>query len=129
MNQLFRANGWGVFVVHMLIWVNVDLSVRRSLGWNRRNGGGGRGKAKGSASVGTGMGSGGAGADGGAGASGVSGENGSPDGVSTLVFIAAWTVREILALPVFLYGILGDEVWWRGKRYRVVRSGEAVCVE
>jgi ceramide glucosyltransferase len=131
MHQLFRANGWGVFVVHMLIWVNVDLSVRRSLGWNRRIRGGKRGKVKGKGQGdrGTDVGDAGGVGLGAAGASGVSGEPGSADGVSTLIFLAAWMVREVLALPVYLYGILGDEVWWRGKRYRVIRSGEAVCVE
>jgi len=39
-------------------------------------------------------------------------------------FIAAWAVREALALPIYLLAIFGDEVVWRGKRYRVLRGGE-----
>jgi ceramide glucosyltransferase len=39
-------------------------------------------------------------------------------------FIAAWAAREVLALPIFLLAIFGDEVSWRGNRYRVLRNGE-----
>jgi len=39
-------------------------------------------------------------------------------------FIAAWAAREVLALPIFLLAIFGDEVLWRGNRYRVLRNGE-----
>ncbi|KAF9457344.1 glycosyltransferase family 21 protein [Collybia nuda] len=39
-------------------------------------------------------------------------------------FIVAWTIREILALPIFLLAIVGDEVIWRGNRYQVLRNGE-----
>ena len=39
-------------------------------------------------------------------------------------FIVAWIAREALALPIFLLAILGDEVVWRGSRYRVIRNGE-----
>ncbi|KAF8222132.1 hypothetical protein L208DRAFT_1324282 [Tricholoma matsutake] len=39
-------------------------------------------------------------------------------------FIAAWAAREALALPIFLLAIFGDEVVWRGSRYRVFRNGE-----
>ena len=39
-------------------------------------------------------------------------------------FIVAWTAREALALPIFLLAILGDEVVWRGSRYRLLRNGE-----
>ena len=34
--------------------------------------------------------------------------------------------REVLALPIWLYAMLGDEVTWRGNRYRILASGEAV---
>lgn len=39
-------------------------------------------------------------------------------------FLAAWTVRELLALPIFLFAIFGSEVEWRGNRYQVRRNGE-----
>jgi ceramide glucosyltransferase len=39
-------------------------------------------------------------------------------------FIRAWVCRELLALPIWTLGILGDEVTWRGRRYRVLRNGE-----
>jgi len=39
-------------------------------------------------------------------------------------FIAAWIAREVLALPIYLLAIVGDEVVWRGNRYRVLRNGE-----
>lgn len=40
-------------------------------------------------------------------------------------FIQAWTYREFLALPIWILGIVGNEVTWRGRRYRVLRNGEA----
>ncbi|KAI0005580.1 glycosyltransferase family 21 protein [Russula compacta] len=40
-------------------------------------------------------------------------------------FLIAWVVRELLAFPIWLLAIVGDEVEWRGKRYRVQRNGEA----
>jgi ceramide glucosyltransferase len=45
---------------------------------------------------------------------------------NTLVFLAAWIAREMLALPIWLYAMLGDEVMWRGNRYKILASGEAV---
>jgi ceramide glucosyltransferase len=39
-------------------------------------------------------------------------------------FLVAWLVRELLALPIWLLAIVGDEVEWRGRRYRVLRNGE-----
>ncbi|KAJ7783607.1 glycosyltransferase family 21 protein [Mycena maculata] len=39
-------------------------------------------------------------------------------------FGAAWVVRELLALPIFLFAIVGSEVTWRGHTYRVLRNGE-----
>jgi ceramide glucosyltransferase len=45
---------------------------------------------------------------------------------NTLVFLAAWIAREMLALPIWLYAMLGDEVTWRGNRYKILASGEAV---
>lgn len=45
---------------------------------------------------------------------------------NTIAFLAAWVAREVLALPIWLYAMLGDEVTWRGNRYRILASGEAV---
>jgi ceramide glucosyltransferase len=41
-------------------------------------------------------------------------------------FILAWAGREILAFPIFLLAIFGDEVVWRGEKYRVLKNGEAL---
>jgi len=41
-------------------------------------------------------------------------------------FMAAWAVREILALPIFVFAVFGSEVVWRGSRYRVLRNGEVI---
>ncbi|KAG6889916.1 hypothetical protein C0992_003620 [Termitomyces sp. T32_za158] len=39
-------------------------------------------------------------------------------------FLAAWAARELLALPIFLFAIFGNEVEWRGNCYQVRRNGE-----
>ncbi|KAG6818072.1 hypothetical protein H0H87_009227 [Tephrocybe sp. NHM501043] len=39
-------------------------------------------------------------------------------------FLAAWAARELLALPIYLFAVFGDEVVWRGNRYQVLRNGE-----
>jgi ceramide glucosyltransferase len=39
-------------------------------------------------------------------------------------FLAAWVVREVLAFPIWVLGVVGNEVEWRGGRYRVLRNGE-----
>ncbi|KAG6878614.1 hypothetical protein C0993_001137 [Termitomyces sp. T159_Od127] len=39
-------------------------------------------------------------------------------------FLAAWAARELLALPIFLFAIFGNEVKWRGNCYQVRRNGE-----
>ncbi|KAH7885938.1 glycosyltransferase family 21 protein [Phlebopus sp. FC_14] len=39
-------------------------------------------------------------------------------------FLVAWCFREILALPIFLLAIFGNEVVWRGKRYQVLKAGQ-----
>jgi ceramide glucosyltransferase len=39
-------------------------------------------------------------------------------------FLVAWLVRELLAFPIWLLAIIGNEVEWRGSRYRVLRNGE-----
>ncbi|KAI6162082.1 glycosyltransferase family 21 protein [Pisolithus thermaeus] len=38
-------------------------------------------------------------------------------------FISAWFIRELLALPIFLLAIFGNEVVWRGERYQVMQAG------
>jgi ceramide glucosyltransferase len=43
---------------------------------------------------------------------------------STAGFVLAWMVREVLALPVWLYAMMGSVVVWRGQRYRILGSGE-----
>ena len=40
-------------------------------------------------------------------------------------FILAWLAREILALPIFLLAIFGNEVEWRGQKYQVTRQRAA----
>ncbi|KAF8640365.1 hypothetical protein AX17_000036 [Amanita inopinata Kibby_2008] len=44
--------------------------------------------------------------------------------VTRWTFIAAWMARELLALPIWLLAILGNEVEWRGQKYRMLRNGE-----
>ncbi|KAJ7275207.1 glycosyltransferase family 21 protein [Mycena haematopus] len=39
-------------------------------------------------------------------------------------FMTAWAARELMALPIFLFAIFGNEVSWRGRAYRVLRNGE-----
>ena len=41
-------------------------------------------------------------------------------------FVLAWAGREILAFPIFLLAIFGDEIVWRGEKYRVLKNGEAL---
>jgi ceramide glucosyltransferase len=41
-------------------------------------------------------------------------------------FILAWAAREILAFPIFLLAIFGDEVVWRGQKYQILKNGEAI---
>lgn len=40
-------------------------------------------------------------------------------------FILSWLAREILALPIFLVAVVGNEITWRGQKYKVLRNGEA----
>lgn len=44
---------------------------------------------------------------------------------STASFIAVWIAREILAFPIWLLAIVGNEIIWRGRRYQVLANGEA----
>lgn len=39
-------------------------------------------------------------------------------------FITAWALRELLALPIWVLAVFGNEVKWRGKTYQVQRNGE-----
>lgn len=39
-------------------------------------------------------------------------------------FLQAWACRELLALPVWIVGMVGNKVSWRGQNYRVMRNGE-----
>jgi len=43
---------------------------------------------------------------------------------SRWAFLGAWAVRELLAFPIWLFAIGGNQVEWRGKRYEVMRNGE-----
>ncbi|OCH94699.1 glycosyltransferase family 21 protein [Obba rivulosa] len=43
---------------------------------------------------------------------------------SRLAFLGAWMMRELLALPIWVLAIVGNEVEWRGRRYSVMRNGE-----
>jgi len=43
-------------------------------------------------------------------------------------FLVAWAVRELLAFPIWLLGIVGNEVEWRGRRYRIRRNGEGESI-
>ncbi|ORY25246.1 glycosyltransferase like family 2-domain-containing protein [Naematelia encephala] len=89
-DRIFIANRVAIFFVHMVIWLLLDLSVRRSLGANVKG-------------------------------------IGPPS--STPLFVVAWLAREVLTLPIWLYGIISSDVTWRGKRYRILNSGEAVALD
>lgn len=51
-----------------------------------------------------------------------------PQGSRTSFFIA-WTIRELLAFPIWLYAVVGSQVVWRGKKYKMLRNGEVVPVK
>lgn len=129
-----------MWAIHMMLWIGVDLSVRRSLSNSARpRGGVGRAYGSGAGLVDSSIerGSGARGqVDGSTGAtvphtpipslhSNGSSSSGNLPSDNTALFLLAWTIREVLALPIFLYGVWGSEVTWRGRRYRVVRNGEA----
>ena len=85
--RLIGASRPAIFLVHMLVWLFVDLRVKGALETNVKNAG-------------------------------------PPTDLPT--FLAAWAAREVLALPIWMYAMLGDDVTWRGNRYRILASGEAV---
>lgn len=43
-----------------------------------------------------------------------------------VAFLRAWLAREFLALPIWVYAMLGNRAGWRddGRQYRVLMSGE-----
>jgi len=43
-------------------------------------------------------------------------------------FLGAWAARELLALPIWMLAMVGDEVGWRGKTYKVLRDGEVARI-
>jgi ceramide glucosyltransferase len=43
---------------------------------------------------------------------------------SRVEFFAAWTIREALALPIWVLAMMGNTVEWRGTKYRILRNGE-----
>ncbi len=47
-----------------------------------------------------------------------------PSGATFWKFLGAWSLREGMALPIWLYAIWGSTVDWRGKTYVVMRNGE-----
>lgn len=44
-------------------------------------------------------------------------------------FLRAWVYRELLAFPIFIYAVFGNEVEWRGQKYHITSRGEAMKVE
>lgn len=75
---------WLWFVLNEVVWLLVDLDVRRRLATNAGN----------------------------------------VPAPTTPAFILAWAAREALALPIWIYAMLGSTVVWRGNTYRVLASGE-----
>lgn len=47
-------------------------------------------------------------------------------GQELVEFAQAWAVREFLTLPIWIWAMMGSVVVWRGTRYRILRSGEAI---
>ena len=50
-------------------------------------------------------------------------------GAEWWAFVRAWGMREVMAFPIWLFAMLGNEVDWRGKKYRILRNGETRRVE
>lgn len=44
-------------------------------------------------------------------------------------FFIAWAIRESLAFPIWLYAVVGSQITWRGKKYRMLRNGEVEPVK
>lgn len=43
-------------------------------------------------------------------------------------FFTAWALREMLALPIWVWAMLGSIVTWRGRRYRILADSRAAPV-
>lgn len=39
-------------------------------------------------------------------------------------FVGAWMLRELMAFPIWLYAVVGNDVVWRGQTYTVWRNGK-----
>ena len=50
-------------------------------------------------------------------------------GAEWWTFVRAWGLREAMAFPIWLFAMLGNEVDWRGRKYRILRNGETRRVE
>ncbi|WVR04083.1 hypothetical protein IAU60_001082 [Kwoniella sp. DSM 27419] len=48
---------------------------------------------------------------------------------SQAVFILAWASREALALPIWLIAMTSSQVVWRGRKYMIGVSGEAIRMD
>ncbi|KAK8861307.1 hypothetical protein IAR55_002126 [Kwoniella newhampshirensis] len=48
---------------------------------------------------------------------------------SRLTFLVAWMAREVMALPIWLMAMTSSDVVWRGQKYRIIFSGEAIRLE
>lgn len=48
--------------------------------------------------------------------------------ISVWRFVRGWLTRECLALPLYLYAMLGTSIMWRGQEYRCLRDGTAVAM-
>ena len=44
-------------------------------------------------------------------------------------FLSAWVMRELCALPIWALGVIGNEVEWRGRRYRMLAKSEVARAE
>jgi ceramide glucosyltransferase len=83
-SRLLGATRSALFAVHMVLWLTVDLGVKRSLATHVK-------------------------------------DIGPP--TNTAIFCLAWLCRETLALPIWLWAMLGNEVVWRGTTYKMLASG------
>lgn len=43
-------------------------------------------------------------------------------------FVVAWSVREALTLPIWIWAMFGTSVIWRGVTYRIKSTGEAIKI-
>lgn len=84
-DRLFGANKGAIFLLHLTLWLAVDMGVMNALSTNVKH-------------------------------------IGPPGGTISLVL--AWLAREVLTMPIWLYAITSSDVIWRGKKYRILASGE-----